>query len=348
MYTVSAADAISPAIQRTRMLLFRPFRWSTFLKLSLVALITEGIGGNSNFSSHGRHVYHPGNPGGFSPFAFTPATIAAAVAAVALALLLAGWIYYLITRLRFAYFHCLIHNTKLLTPGWHLYRSQASRFFWLNVVVGCCFLLVVLVLALLFGAGIWRLVREGHASGHLDIGWLLTLIVPLIPILLLLVLAGFVADLVLRDWMLPHYALENASAGAAWSAVWARIQREKGAFFGYALLRVILPIIALVALFIVLIIPGLLFVASTAVVEVGIHAAFSSATGGAAAMGIFLQVLIGVAAFCLAFLAGICLGGPISTALREYALVFYGGRYQPLGDILFPPSLGTPPPPTAA
>jgi hypothetical protein len=39
---------------------------------------------------------------------------------------------------------------------------------------------------------------------------------------------------------------------------------------------------------------------------------------------------------------GVCFGGPLSTATREYALIFYGGRYQSLGDILFPPVAATP------
>ena len=53
--------------------------------------------------------------------------------------------------------------------------------------------------------------------------------------------------------------------------------------------------------------------------------------------GIFLEVLIGVVAFGIVLFAVICLGGPLSTAVRQYALLFYGGRYQKLGDILFPP-----------
>jgi hypothetical protein len=43
-------------------------------------------------------------------------------------------------------------------------------------------------------------------------------------------------------------------------------------------------------------------------------------------------------------LASICLGGPLSTGVREYALLFYAGRYKLLGDILYPPP---PPPPPA-
>ena len=34
------------------------------------------------------------------------------------------------TRLRFAYFHCLIHKTKEIRPGWEIYREPATRYFW--------------------------------------------------------------------------------------------------------------------------------------------------------------------------------------------------------------------------
>ena len=49
----------------------------------------------------------------------------------------------------------------------------------------------------------------------------------MIPIVLMLVLAGIVTDLVLRDWILPHFALDNATAGEAWTRVWARIKAER-------------------------------------------------------------------------------------------------------------------------
>ena len=38
-------------------------------------------------------------------------------------------------------------------------------------------------------------------------------------------------------------------------------------------------------------------------------------------------------------LASICLGGPLSTATREYAILFYAGRYKVMGDLLYPPAL---------
>jgi hypothetical protein len=343
MYAISAADAISPAIQRTRTFLFRPFRLGTYLKLCLVALITEGLGGNFNSSSFRNHASHRGyHPHSYTPFAFTPERIAEAVAMSFLVILLCFFLAYLVTRLRFAFFHCLIHNTKEIRPGWHLYRTQAKRFFWLNVVVGFCFLLLLGLIALPFVAGFMGLFRNVQAGGHPSFAAIFALILPLIPIVLLVILIGFVTDLILRDLMLPHYALENATAGQAWAAVWARIRAEKGSFFAYILLRIILPIVAVIGLFIVLIIPAIIFVVVVAAVEVGIHAAFSDATGAAAFVGIFLQVLGGVIAFAVALFVWIAVGGPLSTAVRQYALLFYGGRYQPLGDILWPP-----PPPTA-
>jgi hypothetical protein len=259
------------------------------------------------------------------------------VVAVLLAMLLSLVAFYLITRLRFAFFHCLTHNIKEIRPGWRLYREQATRFFWLNLGVGVGFLLLVVLVALPFVAGFIRLFHETPPGGPPDWGLLLSLVLPLIPVLILLALAGFALDVILRDWMLPHYALEDATAGEAWQEVWDRITAEKSQFAVYALLRLILPVIAMVALLIVLVIPGLMVAGSVAAIVYAIHSAFADATGASALIGILLQVFFGVVAFGFALLASICLGGPLSTGLREYALIFYGGRYQALGDLLDPP-----------
>jgi hypothetical protein len=335
MRAISAADSVSFAIQRTRDLLFRPFNWGTYLKLGLVAIITEGLGGNLNSSSH--HAPASGNgPIFHSPSNLVPVAIAAifALALVAVILLV---VFYLITRLRFAFFHCLVHNVREIRPGWWFYREQATRFFWLNVVVGFCYLLAVVLISIPFVSGFVRLFKETQRGGHFDVGLLLSLVLPLIPIIFLMVLAGFALDVILRDWILPHYALENATAGEAWSQVYARIRAEKRQFFVYALLRLVLPVVAMVALFMLLLVPGIALAGSLAAVEFGLHSAFADATGGSALVGVLLEVFFGVLAFGFALLASICLGGPVSTGIREYALVFYGGRYQMLGDMLYPP-----------
>jgi len=340
MQPISAVDSVAPAVERTKLFLFRPFRWSTYLKLGLVAIITEGLG--SNFHSSSPHVDHSAGHGGlgatsgFSPFHITPQWIAIGVAAGLLAMILSIIIFYLITRLRFAFFHSLTRNVKEIGPGWRLYRDQASRFFWLNIVVGICFMVVLVLVAIPFAAGFWRLFQASQQGGHLDVALLLALVLPLIPIILLLVIAAVLSDLILRDWMLPHIALENATASEAWRQVRARIRAEKRQFLVYAILRVILPTIASIAVIIALAIPGLLLAGTIGVMEWGIHSAFSGSTGSSWLVGIVLEVFFGLVAFGFALLASICIGGPLSTGAREFALVFYGGRYKALGDILYP------------
>ena len=348
MFAYSAADAISPAIQRTRAFLFRPFRLGTYLKFCLVALLTEGSsgGGGGNFNSslprhHGSHqaLAFPSALG--VQLHFTPAWIAAFAALFLLMMVIGLALFYLITRLRFAFFHCLVYNIREVRIGWHLYRYPAARFFWMNVLVGLSFLVLAGVVALPFLAGFLRLFHQTQAGAPLNFGLLLSLLLPLIPLILLLVVLGVATDLVLRDFMLPHYALENATAGEAWFAVWTRIRSEKGAFFVYALLRVFLPIVALIALFVVLIIPALIFGVAVVFAEIAIHAAFS----GAALAALPLEILIGAIAVALALLVYTALWGPVCTAIRQYALLFYGGRYQPLNAILFPPPPAPFPPP---
>ena len=335
---LSAADAISPAIYRTRQFLFAPpFRWSTFLKLCLVAAITEGLGSNIRGSGNkGQHA-SVSTPGTMF-YHFSPEMIAACIAAIALGIVVLLFIVYLVTRLRFAYFHCLVHNIRQIRPGWELYRPQAWRFFLLNIGVGLCFLLGIVIIALPFVAGFMHFFQGIHNEGGPNWGLLISLILPLIPLLFLIILAGLMVDIALRDWMLPHYALEDASAGQAWQSVWMRIRSEKKQFCLYSILRLIGPIVAAIALFLVLLIPSLISVGAVGAAEYAIHSAFATSTGSANVAGIALEVFIGLLALAFAVIVGISLGGPLSTGLREYALLFYGGRYQALGNEMFPPS----------
>ena len=349
MQPISAVDAVAPAIERTKQFFFRPFKWSTFLKLGLVAIITEGIGRNVHSpESHGGNAagqgsgaisqFHmPGNltSGGW-PFHLSPQSVVVIAAAVLLAFLIAIVVFYLITRLRFAYFNCLIHNTKEIGPGWRIYSDRASRFFWLNIVVGICFMGLLVLAGLPFAAGFWRVFHDSQQGGHFDVWKLLSLIFPLIPVLILLILGGLLTDLILRDLMMPHIALDNATAGEAWRQVRARIKAEQRQFLVYAILRLILPTIAAFGLFILMFLPGLMLAGSLAAIEWGVHSMFANATGASWLVGVALEVFFGVIAFGFALLAAICLGGPLSTGIREYALIFYGSRYKALGDILYP------------
>lgn len=337
MRPVSAIDSVSLAIQRTREFLFTPFNWGTYLKLGLVAIITEGWGMNlrSSANQSGGHRSGPG-PMVSSPFDLPAVQIAGAIAAGLLILLLTLWLFYLVTRLRFAFFYSLVHNLKEIRPGWRAYREPAGRFFWMNLAVGFCYLGLMVLAALPFISGFVQLFGQMQPGGHPDLGLLLAVLLPLIPVIFLILLIGFLTDLVLRDLLLPHYALENATAGEAWGWAWRAIADEKREFLVYALLRLVMPTVALAIIFMVLLIPGLLFAGAIGAVWYAIHGSFAGSSGASATIGVLLQIFFGSVAFLFFLLMSVCVGGPLSTWVREYAVAFYGGRYPALGSLLYP------------
>ena len=347
MQAYSAADLISPAIQRTRWFLFHPFRWSTFLKLCLVSVLTEGFSSNFNFPS-GSHSHasssgtSPSIPTIASPyFGLSPMEIALIAGIVIFSFGLCVVIFYLVTRLRFALFHCLVYQTREIRPGWELYDAPSWRFFLLSVAVGFAFLFAILLVAAPFVLGFYRLVRGAHPGSPFNVAGLFSILLPLIPVFILLVLAGIAVHVILHDLMLPHMAIENASASDAWHEVRMAIADEKGGFLLFTFLRVALPMAATIAAAIVLAIPFFLVFATFGLSAYGIGGLIANASGAPAVLLILIEIVVVLIVVAVAILLGLCIGGPIGIATRYYALLFYGGRYPVLGNLLSPPP--TPP-----
>jgi len=279
MNVFSAAQAVSPAIDRTRRFLFHPFRWSTYLKLAAVACITEGFSANLNSSfnhssSHNGGVYN-------APFHMSNEVIALIVLAVLACFAIGIVVFYLVTRLRFAFFYSLLHQTSELRPGWRLYREQAMRFFKMSLLIGLLLLSVAISVMLPFGFKFFDIYRAVQAGGHLDPVRMLLLLLAFIPVAMLLCLALWTVKVVLHDFMLPHVALDDDSVEEAWAEVRSRIEAEPAKFFVYMLLRLILPIVAGIALFLVLAIPLVIVFGGLGLAAAGFNALlakFSSAS----------------------------------------------------------------------
>jgi hypothetical protein len=332
----SASQAISPAVERTKNYLFRPFRLGTYLKLSLVACLTEGFSSNFNFNS-GHHTSSGTGIGDFTGFHLSNEIMALIVVAVLVCIAAGIIISYLITRLRFAFFHCLIHQTKEIMPVWGLYRVKAMRFFILTLIV-CFISLGVLALAVApFALSFYKIYLASQHGGQVSWVSCIALFLALFVVIFLLALIFAVVNLTMHDFMLPHIALENATVRAAWLAACGYIKAEKGAFLLYVFLRLMLPFLAMIALFIILFIPLLIVFGILGISVIGFTAALTYATGVTRIFFIALDAIVGLFTLCLGLLVAISVGGPIATWKRNYALLFYGGRYQVLGDILSPP-----------
>lgn len=339
MFAYSALQAVSPAVRRTRDFLFRPFDWISFLKLSAVAVVTEGTLANFNYSHHSGSAATSGTLPGSSSLGWPG--VLAIVFLVALALVIGIFLFYLVTRLRFAFFYCLVHQTREIRPGWKLYRTQAMRFFKLNLIIGFLMMGLVVLAVLPFLPGFLHLIRSRQQGVPFDFVSFFALLALFFAVCVILVLLCFAMDIILRDFMLPHIALEDASVREAWVAVRTRFSAEKGPFFLYLILRLVLPLIAGIALIIAALIPLAIIVGILAASVAGVTAMLAHASGLGVILLVSLDAAFGIAAIAGACFVAIGLGGPLGTAIRNYALLFYGGRYQMLGDILWP----APPPP---
>lgn len=340
MNVFSASEAIWPALERTYAYLFRPFKAETFLKLATVATLSEGFVVSFRFAVPNAFPFDV-NIAALRAVLLSPKFLPVTLLA-AMAIFLAGvYAVSLVTRLRFAFIHSLIHQTREFRAAAKLYSDEAERFFTASMLVWLAFLVALSLAIVLVAGAAYAVSGTPSPEGWLDARSFFILFLPCTAIVLVLMLAASAAHVVLNDFILPHIALEGSTFRKAWAAVRGRIAANRETFLSFFILRMAMPIIAGVLL------GAAAWVVSLAVFGVlglsadGFNAMFFDVTGWRETVRIVIQcffVALGVAAGCVIAAA---LGGPLGVFMRCYALYFYGGHFKPLGNLLEPPALYT-------
>lgn len=225
-----------------RRLLFKPFAWGTFLRISVAAVLAESVVVNFRYLTPQLDLGElPAlTPAVRNTSAFIPLLIIAGL--VAVDALLLGW--YVLIRLRFVIFHALIYESAGLREGWRKYNKAADRFFrvCLMTSLGIVFLVALVVVALAVVA--FGVLNLKTPDGKYDAGVFLTLFFPALGFAAAVLVASVLARIVLHDFVLPHMALEGATFKDAWCAVRRQIRADREGFFSYFLLRVLIAIVA--------------------------------------------------------------------------------------------------------
>jgi hypothetical protein len=159
----------------------------------------------------------------------------------------------------------------------------------------------------------------------------------ILPIMMIWALGAYLVDTTLGCFALPRMALEDASILEALEDVWSDMRAEPGQFALFFLFRVLLSVAATIIAFIAFLIP--LVVVTLLCVAIGLLLKAISTT---ALVALGIPALIVVVILFVA--VGIGLSGTIGTFRRNYALLFYGGRYPELARMLWPPSIPAPAP----
>jgi hypothetical protein len=338
MTNFSAAQAISPAIERTRQFLFRPFILGRFLKLTLVALLTEGGISSCNYNSHipSGKTGSPNIPFHWPVIHFPVFSVILVIAAIvmAIAIPIGLVIGYLLIRLRFSYFDCLLNEQDQIAPAWSRYHRQAMRYLGLSLCIGVAFWIVLIPVGYAIYdhfKALFQSIGSAHPPGFPEF---LPLIAVVGPLLLLLAFAGYLVEALMTCFVLPRMAIEDAVIRDALEDVWGDLQAEPGQFALFLLLRFLVSIAASIVAAIAL------AIALIPILIVGIIAALIL-KNLSLTLAIGLGVPLAILACAFFLLAVIGVSGTIGTFRRNYAMLFYAGRYPELATALWPP----PPPP---
>lgn len=337
MQPLNAVDAIPPAMTRAVALLFRPFRWGFWWRLAILTILTgEYSGGNFNLPAdlgeRGGSKDFLARAWPFGPEAL-PIVIGLGIALLGLMLVLI----YLGSVLRFVLLDAVLNGRYRLREGWDRWHGPGTRFFWWALGY------MVVMLAVL---GFFVLLVVGSVTGmKLGKGTSVLLFVfALLAGLFALALAALTWVLT-KDFVVPIMAFERVGALEAWSKLWAMIRGDFVAYLGYIGMKIVLAIgaaiavgIASVILLLVLLLPAVVF---GAVIAVGLKLSWTPAT-------IALAVVVGGVA--LAFLMWLLalIATPATVFFQAYAIQFFGTRYAPMRQVLYPEPPAPVPPPAPA
>jgi hypothetical protein len=352
MPRLSAIDAINPAFERMKAMLFRPFRFKTWLKVGFIGwLAGAASGGGCNLNLPSSH----GGAGSGSQEidqaiqAFFHNHLLLIVLLSALGIVLTLGFIYLASRFRFILLDSVLLRDPQIARGWNLYGRPGHRYFgfWICFMLACG-----ISLGLIVGLPFWHMYRSGILNRDNPFPEMLRYLVPMILGALLFGIVVAIVTSLANDFMVPFMALDGMTVGGAWSSLRVAMSAEPGAFALYLLMRFVLSIaaglvvgIAMVIVFVVLAIPTAIVVALLVVLLKG-----SGPLG--LAFGILLGavgVLVGVGVLLMIIMLATA---PVAVFMTSYALYFLGGRYPRLGALLWPqpsapvaPAPLVPPPP---
>ena len=354
MTRLSPLDALGPAFRRTREVMAQPFRLGFFLKIALIAALTQPafystsisypIQGGQLAAVRGlghRHVtglpsmgigYQFASGQGLAAFG-----IAALVVAAVVGVLVWIGIAYLYCRLRFTLFDLVVYKRGRVREAWSGYGPQAWRYFGLVLLVGLAFMVASLII---IGPALLNLIHSvgplAKAGPNLNPFTLLGSMLPFLLAIFLVAALWAVVDAFMQDFLLPPMAIENASLESAFGRFIRLLKADFGSVAIYVLLRFAVGIgltwILMLLVFMALLLVGL------AIFGVGIllyHVLWTSLVGQVVCVA--LAIMVGLVAILVYLVAIISVYGISGVLKQSYAAYFFGGRYPELGERLEPP-----------
>ena len=348
MQILSAIDAISPAISRTKLVLFSPFRLGRTWKLGATGYLafaaTFFLPFPLLYLSFVPHLLHSGKTG----------AAIAVLCCIALLTLIFFGLFYVFARLEFVFFDIVLNRGEFVAPAWRKYGPQTWPWIGLKVAVGLVVTVIMVAPLTAYARNMISLssnMQPAPMDPAQSMAFITHIFAAEMGIMAFFGMLLLIGSL-LTDFVLPSLALESTPLREAFRRFGRLIGREPGQITGFVLLKIALGVGGYIAQTILLYICILILVVVLCILFfIGyliLHALHVSAV-----VMIVLACVIGIPAYLFTTIYGVFLFiGTLLTFLQAYSLYFLGGRYPAIGLALEqstpqPVLYAYPPPPPA-
>jgi hypothetical protein len=244
---VSVIDPISPAIERVKVMLFKPFdlgKWFTIGFCAWLAYLGSGGGGNGGGGGNWNksHEQQAEIAEGISSAKeylldnlcwIIPLTAIVAVVIIGIGLVIA----WLNSRGKFMFLHCVATNKSEVKVPWHKFRKHGNSLFLFRIVLGLIGLAIVAVPVLGIVLLIIMMVTEAAP------------VIVFVPITIILGLIVFVLAIAMSlvrkftfDFVAPIMFLQTASCVAGWREFLTILSVNKAHLALYILFQIVIAI----------------------------------------------------------------------------------------------------------
>jgi len=247
---VSVIDPISPAFERVKLILFKPFdigKWFVIGFCAWLAYLGSGGGGGGgpNFNFPGRQqrhgpqiqeaLHHAKEVTLDNLYWILPVAIIAVVVMIIIGLVIT----WLSSRGHFMFLHCVALNKAEVKVPWRKFKNQANSLFLFRVVVGLIsFALFALIAGTIAFVAVLCFVSRARPAA-------LGIILVIFLAILVMIPAAIVFALIKKftlDFVVPIMFLRQGTCMAAWRQFWKLLTGNKGRFILYILFQIVIAI----------------------------------------------------------------------------------------------------------
>lgn len=339
---ISAVDSVSPAFADTKRLLFAPWKFGMWWRMSILGLLTGEFagggwsGGSTNFQfpqQHRQWVHWLVPPHSGMPVWVRDNWMWFSLCGL---LLIALFFIaeYLASVSRFVLFDAVVTGRCEFRNGWRRRRNQGIRYFLWDI--GFAFACIVALL-LLIGVPLWSFIKKLPSGANPDWGALLAGGLLIFIGLIVFLAVAAVIDLFARDFLVPVMAMENCGVWAGWRRLRQLLCGEKLACAGYILIKIVLSVGSTILFGIMDLIVVIFLLIPMGIIGVAIYLAVRNMNlvwnfGTIAALIVAIALVIALMLWAWAFVYS-----PGLVFFQSYTLRFFASRYPTLDAAMNPP-----------